>query len=84
MGGHYGFCHRRHAVMNPFFFFFKDRAILHYIRDGSEFYVPYLLQATCNFRERTWALGRVGEGRGGIPGLHTCLLRSLLKNITSS
>ena len=19
--GHYGFCHRRHAVMNPFFFF---------------------------------------------------------------
>ena len=70
--------------MNPFFFFLKDRAILHNTRGGSEFYVPYLLQATCNFRERTWALGRVGEGRGGIPGFHTCLLRSLLKNITSS
>ena len=78
--GHYGFCHRRHAVMNPF----KDREILHNTRDGSEFYVPYLSLATCNFRERTWALGRVGGGREGIPGLHTCLLRSLLKNIANS
>ena len=52
----------------------EGRAILHNTRDGSEFYVPYLSQATCNFRERTWALGRLGEGRGGIPGLHTCLL----------
>ena len=66
--------------MNPFFL--KDRAILHNTRDGSEFYVPYLSQATCNFRERTWALGRVGGRREGIPGLHTCLLQSLLKNIT--
>ena len=52
------------------FFFLKDRAILHNTWDGSGFYVPYLLQATCNFRERTWALDRVGGGRGGIPWAH--------------
>ena len=23
--GHYGFCHRRHAVVNTFFFFFKGQ-----------------------------------------------------------
>ena len=29
----------------------------------------------CNFRGRTSALGRVGGGKGGIPGrLHSCLL----------
>ena len=40
--------------------------------------------ATCNIRGRTWALGRVGGGRGGIPRLHTCLLQILLNNTTSS
>ena len=28
VGGHYGFCHRRHAVM-ILFFFLKDRLSLH-------------------------------------------------------
>ena len=42
-GGHYGFCHRRHAVMILFFFKGQVKSpILHYTRDGSEFYVPYL------------------------------------------
>ena len=40
--GHYGFCHiMRHAVM----ILFKGQVkspILHNIRDGSKFYVPYL------------------------------------------
>ena len=82
VGEHYGFCHRRHSVN----FFFKGQVkfpILHNTRDGSEFYVPYLSHYMY-YRRRTWALGKVGGGRGGIPGLHTCLLWSLLKNITSS
>ena len=67
-GRHYGFCHRRHAVM---IFFFKGQvksSILHNTRDRSEF------RTICNFSRRIWALDRVGGGRGGIPGLHTCLL----------
>ena len=60
-GGRYGFCHRRHAVVNPFFFFLKHRAILHNTRDGSD-YVPYLSQATYNFRERNWLWVGWGEG----------------------
>ena len=31
-GGHCSFCHRRHAVMDPFFFL-KGRAILHNTRE---------------------------------------------------
>ena len=42
-GGHYGFCHRRHAVMILFLFKGQVKSpILHNTRDGSEFYVPYL------------------------------------------
>ena len=41
-GGDYGFCHRRHAVMNLFFFGQFKSPILHNTRHGSEFYVPYL------------------------------------------
>ena len=75
--GHSGFCHRRHAVMNPFFFFLKDRAILHNTRDGSEFYVPYLSQDTCNFRERTWALGRgEEESQGSTPVYYEACLKT--------
>ena len=33
--------------------------MLHNTRDGSEFYVPYTFRTICNFRGRTWALGRV-------------------------
>ena len=41
-GGHYGFCHRRHAVMILFFFKGQVKSpIFHNIRDGSEFYVPH-------------------------------------------
>ena len=42
--GHCGFCHRmRHAMMILFFFKGQVKSpILHNIRDGSEFYVPYL------------------------------------------
>ena len=73
-GGHYGFCHKRHAVM--ILFFLKDRSSLQYfITQGMSQSSMFLTFCTiCNFRERTWALGRVGGGRGGIPGLHTCLL----------
>ena len=40
--GHYGFCHRMwHAVM--ILFFFKGQVNFHNTKDGSEFYVPYLL-----------------------------------------
>ena len=34
------------------FLFLKDREILHNTRDGSEFYVSNISQATCNFREK--------------------------------
>ena len=56
--------------------FFKGQVkspILHNTRDGSKFYVPYLSH-NMQFRGRTWALGRVGGGGGGIPGLLNCLL----------
>ena len=58
MGEHYGLA----------IFFFKGQvksSILHNTRDGSEF---MFLRTICNFRGRTWGLGRVGGGRGGIPG----------------
>ena len=75
-GGDYGFCHRRHAVMILFFFFkgqVKSPILHNNTRDGSEF-MFLTFRTICNFRGRTWALGRVEGGRGGIPGLHTCLL----------
>ena len=71
--GHYGFCHRTwHAVM--IFFFLKDRSSLQYfITQGMVQSSMFLTFRTiCNFRERTSVLGRVGGGKGGIPGrLHT-------------
>ena len=80
-----GFCHRmRHAVM---IFFFKGQVkspILHNTRNGSSS-MFLTFRTICNFRGRTSALGRVGGGKGRIPGrLHTCLLRSLLENTTCS
>ena len=45
-------------------FFFKGQVkspILHNTRDGSE-YMFLTLCTICNFRGRTWGLGRVGEG----------------------
>ena len=74
--GHYGFCHRmRHAVM--ILLFFKDRSSLQYfITQGmGQSSMFHTFHTICNFRGRTLALGRVGGGKGGIPGqLHTCLL----------
>ena len=76
--GHYGFCHIMwHAVMILFFFFIKDRSSLQYfMTQGMGQSSMFLTFCTiCNFRGRTSALGRVGGGKGGIPGgLHTCLL----------
>ena len=63
--GHYSFCH------------IKDRSNLQYfITQGMGQSCMFLTFRTiCNFRGRTSALGRVGGGKGGIPGrLHTCLL----------
>ena len=56
-------------------FFLKDRSSLQYfITQGMGQSSMFLTFHTiCNFRRRTWALGRVGGGRGGIPRLHTCL-----------
>ena len=70
--GHFGFCHRmRHAVMILFFFFLKDRSSLQYfITQGigqSSMFLTF--HTICNFRGRTSALGRVGGGNGGIPGM---------------
>ena len=66
-----------HAVMILFFFIIKDRSSLQYfITQGMGQSSMFLTFRTiCNFRERTSALGRVGGGKGGVPGrLHTCLL----------
>ena len=73
-GGHYGYCHRRHAVI--ILFILKDRSSLqNFITQGMGQISMFLTFHTiCNLRVMTWALGRVGGGRGGIPGLHTCLL----------
>ena len=78
-----GFCHRmRHAVM---IFFLKDRSSLQYFQGMGQSFMFLTFRTIYNFRGRTSALGRVGGGKGGIPGrLHTCLLRSLLKNTTCS
>ena len=62
-GGHYGFCHRRHAVMIPYFFKGQVKSPIHHnTRDGSEF-MFLTLCTLCNFRGRTWGLGRVGRER---------------------
>ena len=71
------FCHRRHAVVNLFVLFYLKKGqvkspILHNTRDGSEFCVPKILVS------ETWALGRVGGGRG-IPGSTPCMKHRLLK-----
>ena len=58
-------------------FFFKDRSSLQYfITQGMGQSSMFLTFRTIsNFRGRTSALGRVGGGKGGIPGrFHTCLL----------
>ena len=58
-------------------FFIKNRSSLQYfITQGMGQSSMFLTFCTiCNFRGRTSALGRVGGGKGGIPGrLHTCLL----------
>ena len=58
-------------------FFFKDRSSLQYfITEGmGQSSMFHTFHTICNFRGRTSALGRVGGGKGGIPGqLHTCLL----------
>ena len=67
----------RHAVMILFFFFIKDRSSLQYfiIPGMGQSSMFLTLRTICNFRGRTSALGRVGGGKGGIPGRHhTCLL----------
>ena len=59
------------------FFFLKDRSCFQYfITQGMGQSSMFLTFRTIsNFRGRTSALGRVGGGKGGIPGrLHTCLL----------
>ena len=63
----------RHAVM--ILFFLKDRSSLQYfITQGMGVSSKFHTFSTIYIcRGRTWALGRVGGGRGGIPGLHTCL-----------
>ena len=59
------------------FFFFKGQVNFQYfITQGMGQSSMFLTFRTIsNFREKTSALGRVGGGKGGIPGrLHTCLL----------
>ena len=59
------------------FFFFKDKSSFQYfITQGMGQSSMFLTFRTIsNFRGRTLPLGRVGGGKGGIPGqLHTCLL----------
>ena len=72
------FCHiMRHAVMIFKKIFIKDRSSLQYfitqgMGQGSMFVT---FRTICNFRGRTSTLGRVGGGKGGIPGWpYTCLL----------
>ena len=70
--GHYGFCHRMMIL-----FFLKDRSSLQYfITQGmGQSSMFHSFHTICNLRGRTLALGRVGGGKGGIPGRHhTCLL----------
>ena len=66
--GHYGFCHiMRHAVM--ILLFYKGQVKSPIITQGMSQSSMFLTFRTiCNFRERTSALGRVGGGKGGIPG----------------
>ena len=73
-----GFCHRmRHSVM----IFFKGQ-VKSPIQGMGQNSMFLTFRTICNFRA---ALGRVGGEKGGNPGrLHTCLLRSLLKNSTCS
>ena len=53
-----------------FFLYLKDRSSLQYfITQGMGQSSMFLIFCTiCNFRGRTSALGRVGRGKGGIPG----------------
>ena len=71
--GHYGFCHiMRYAVMILFFRSSRQYFITQGMGQSSMFLT---FRSICNFTGRTSALGRVGGGKGGIPGrLHTCLL----------
>ena len=70
------FCHRmRHAVM--ILFFLKDMSSLQYfVTQGmGQSSMFHTFHTICVFRGGTSALGRVGGGKGVIPGrLHTCLL----------
>ena len=52
-------------------FFLKDRSSHQYfIAQGmGQSSMFFTFRTVCNFSRSTWALGRVGEGRGGIPGL---------------
>ena len=60
-GRHYGFCHRRHAVIILFFFIGQVKSpILHNTRDVSDFYVPYLSHDS-NFRGGLWVGWEEGE-----------------------
>ena len=79
MGGHWTLwflpCNAACSDDSSSFFFMKDRSSLQYfITQGMGQSSMFLTFRTiCNFRGRTSALGKVGGGKGGIPGrLHTC------------
>ena len=78
----FGFCHiMRHAVMILFILFIKDRSSLQYfITQGMGQSSMFLTFHTiCNFRGRTSALGRVGGGKGGIPGrLNYTMMKNMI------
>ena len=70
----------RHAVM--ILFLLKDRSSLQYfITQGMcQSSMFHTFHTICNFRGRTLPLGRVGGGKGGIPGrFHTWFYEACLK-----
>ena len=82
-GGHNGFYRRMHAVMNLLSFLFLnilDRPSHQYfITQGMEqSSMFFTFHTVCKFRENL-GFGRVGGGRGRIPGLHPSLYEACLK-----
>ena len=78
-GGHWTLWFLRYnaACSDDSFFFIKDRSSLQYFitQEKGQSSAFLTFRTICNFRGRTSVLGRVGGGKGGIPGrLHTCLL----------
>ena len=79
--GHYGFCHRRHAVLILFLKNKTNRSSLQYfITQGMEFYVPYFSHYNiCNLGGGLglWVWWEEGEkeSQGSIPAYCEACLR---------